>query len=55
MLKTNALQRDNDPKSFYPKSSKGYKWNNLLRNIWYDREKYEGKGVVVIPSNPNAL
>ena len=39
----------------------------LLRHIWYEKEEYEkeyeeveekeyeGKGVVVIPSNPNAL
>ena len=35
MLKTNALYRDNNPKSLYLKSSKGRKWNYLLRPIWY--------------------
>ena len=54
MLKTNALLSDNDPKSLYPKSSKSKKWD-LLSPIWYGREKYEGKGVVVILSDPNAL
>ena len=28
IIKTNALYRDNDPKSVYPKRSKGYQWNN---------------------------
>ena len=55
MIKTNTLYRDNDPDSLYPKSSKGYKWNNILKNIWANKGEYEGSGVVVIPSNPNAL
>ena len=67
MIKTNALYQNNDPKSPYPKSSGGDKWNKLLRHIWFkekEREKrleawrskeHEGKGVVVIPSDPNAL
>ena len=55
MLKTNALHRDNDPKGLYPKSSKSEKWVNLLSPIWHARFGYDGKGVVVIPSDPNAL
>ena len=54
MLKTNALHRNNDPKSLYPKNSKGDKWR-LLRYIWAKRREYEGEGVVVIPSDPNTL
>ena len=54
LIKTNALYRGNNPKSFYPKSSKGDKWN-LIRLIWAKRKVYEGEGVVVIPSDPNAL
>ena len=54
MLKTNALYRNNDPKSTNPKSSRSDKWN-LLRLIWAKRGDYEGEGVVVIPSDPNAL
>ena len=54
MLKTSAL-RDNNPKSLYPKGSKSEKWVSLLGPIWHDRFEYEGKGVVVILSNPNAL
>ena len=55
MIKTNTLHRDNDPNSLYPKSSKSYKWNNILKDIWANREEYEGSGVIVIPSDPNAL
>ena len=54
MLKTNALHRDNNPKSLYPKSSRSDKWR-LVKYIWAKRGEYEGEGVVVIPSDPNAL
>ena len=54
IVKTNALYRDNNPKSSHPKSSRSDKWN-LIRLIWAKRGEYEGKGVVVIPSDPNAL
>ena len=50
MLKTNALHRDNNPG--INKSSKSYKWTTILSPIWYGRKKYEGEGVVVIPSDP---
>ena len=70
MKKTNALYQNNDPESPFPKSSGGEKWTKLLSPMWdkykveKEREKrleawrkkgYEGKAVVVIPSNPNAL
>ena len=55
MLKTNTLHRNNNPDSNYPKSSKGQKWKRILKTIWDNREGYEGSGVIVIPSNPNAL
>ena len=54
ILKTNALCRGNDPESNRPKSSKAPKWNNIHSEIWQNRKKFEGKGVVVIPSDPNA-
>ena len=54
MLKTNALHRSYDPNNPNPRSSKSDKWN-LIRLIWARRGEYEGKGVVVIPSDPNAL
>ena len=55
LLKTNALHHDYDPNNPNPRSSKSDKWKKILSPIWHNREKYEGKGVVVIPSDPNAL
>ena len=58
MIKTNALHRGNNPKNSYPKASKSDKWNYILKPIWGNRERYsvyKGEGVVVIPSDPNAL
>ena len=53
-----VLHRGDNPKNPYPKASGSYKWLFLLRPIWFGlepKEGYEGKGVVVIPSDPNAL
>ena len=55
MVKSNALRAGNNPESRKPKSSKSYKWNTFLKHIWNNRGIYEGKGVTVIPSDPNAL
>ena len=56
MITSNALHRDDNPKNPYPKASKGLKWTFLLGPIWkMKKEGYEGEGVVVIPSDPNAL
>ena len=58
MIMTNALHRNNDENNPYPKASGGYKWLNILRPIWFNKKPkkgYEGYGVVVIPSDPNAL
>ena len=59
MEKTNVLHQGNNPNNPHAKSSKSKKWNNILTYIWHtgkfpDKE-YEGSGVVVIPSDPNAL
>ena len=57
MLKTNALHKDYNPRKG-PRSSRGNKWTSILSSIWFGekpKEGYEGKGVVVIPSDPNAL
>ena len=60
MVKTNALHKDYNPNNPHPRSSRGDKWN-LIREIWANRENikkkegYKGEGVVVIPSDPNAL
>ena len=67
MVMTNALHRDNDEDNPHPKGNhKTFKWLNIIRPIWYKnkrgvyrfpkkKEGQEGKGVVVIPSDPNAL
>ena len=56
LLKTNALHHNYDPNSPNPRSSRSDQWKKkILGPIWHNREKYEGKGVVVIPSDPNAL
>ena len=60
MVKTNAFHTNYNPNNPYPRSSRSDKWN-LVRKIWAYREDikkkggYEGEGVVVIPSDPNAL
>ena len=59
MLKTNAIHKDNNPNNRRAKGNyKGDKWENILNPIWEEimnKKEYEGKGVVVIPSDPNAL
>ena len=56
MIMTNALHRNNDENNPYPKGSGSTKWRKLLSPIWYKKKGgYEGEGVVVIPSDPNAL
>ena len=56
MIKTNALHRDYDPNNPLPRGSKSDKWKNILAPIWHTREKYyEGKVVVIMSSDPNAL
>ena len=61
LFKTNAINQDFDPNNPYPRASRGYKWQNIVSLIWAEKtagkafEKTAGKGVVVIPSDPNAL
>ena len=64
LLKTNVLHRNFDPENPYPRASSSYKWENILRPIWDEitagkglpkPPKTKGSGVVVIPSDPNAL
>ena len=56
MMKTNALHHDYDPNNRLPRGSKSDKWKNILAPIWHTHEKYyEGEGVVIMPSDPNAL
>ena len=55
MIKTNALHHNYDPNNSHPRASDSFKWMKLLRHIWHEKEKYEGKGVEFISSDPNAL
>ena len=69
LFKTNVLHRNFDPKNPNPRASGGKKWTNILKHIWNEKttgkefgitslkefKKTAGKGVVVIPSDPNAL
>ena len=66
MIMTNALHRNNDEDNPHPKGSGSIKWRKLLGPIWHrkkggvytfpkKKEGYQGEGVVVIPSDPNAL
>ena len=57
MISTNAIRRNNDPTNPRPKSSRSWKWTNVVKDIWYNRNTYEGEGTktIVIPSDPNAL
>ena len=62
MLLTNALHRDYNPSNQYPRGSKSDKWNRFLSPIWHRgrfaewrKEGYEGKCIVIMSSDPNAL
>ena len=61
MLKTNAIHKGNNEYNIRAKGNyRGAKWKNIISPIWKEimknmGEEYKGKGVVVIPSDPNAL
>ena len=63
LKRTHVLRQGNNPNNPHAKSSGGKKWNNILTFIWHtgrfpqkgEFELHEGQGVVVIPSDPNAL
>ena len=62
MIKTNALHKNYNPDNPYPRSSKSDKWLEILGPIWsrkrlaeWQKKSYEGKGVVIMSSDPNAL
>ena len=55
LVKTHVLHKGNNPNSPYPKSSKSDKWLGILSEIWRHRKELGGKGVVIMPSDPNAL
>ena len=51
------MRRENYPINPRPKSSKSRKWNDVVKDIWDDKDSFEGTGTktIVIPSHPNAL
>ena len=51
LIETDAMRSPKNPNK--PKSSKGAKWALLRENVWKGLKK--GRGVTVIPSDPNAL
>ena len=55
LKKTKALHRDFNPFNPNPRGSTGEKWNAILAPIWYEMKGYDGKGIVIMPSDPNAL
>ena len=61
LFKSNAIYQNFIPNNTYPRANRGYKWQNIISFIWAERtagkevERTDGKGVVVIPSDPNAL
>ena len=68
LKKTNTLHHNFDPNNPYPRASTSYKWKEILSPIWEEIKKEKaageglvkppktkGSGVVVIPSDPNAL
>ena len=62
LFKTNAINQDFNKNNPYPRASKSYKWQNIVSLIWAEKtagkkigETSVGSGVVVIPSDPNAL
>ena len=56
LRKTHVLHQGNNPNNPYSKSSKSYKWNRFLRHIWeYRGVRFEGEGIVIMSSDPNAL
>ena len=56
MIMTNALHRGNNEDNPHPKGSGSIKWKKGgVYTYPKKKEGYEGEGVVVIPSDPNAL
>ena len=51
MTSTSALRRGNDPASPFPKSNKGYKWNNIIKPIYdkhLDRRRLEKEQAQIV-------
>ncbi len=58
MVTTNALRKGNDANNTIPKANRGWKWKNIMKDIWDEKDQFLGRGLgttVVLPSDPNAL
>ena len=55
MVKSNVLHSDYDPKKNRPRSSRSYKWTNILSDISDNRKNYGESGVIIISGDPNAF
>ena len=60
LLKTNSIDRNNDPTSNNPAGNRrGHKWKNLIEPIWHNiqagKKGKKGSGVIIIPSDRNTL
>ena len=55
LKKTNALHHNFNPKNPNPRSSRSGKLIKLLSPIWHEMGGYEGEGIVIMSSDPNAL
>ena len=51
LIQTNAMHSVKNTNK--PKANKGYKWTHVI--IWDEQKKTKGKGIVIIPEDPNAL
>ena len=45
MHSTNALRRNNDESETKPKANKRWKWKNILKPIWNEKDLYTGFGM----------
>ena len=59
MVNTNALRKGNSASNAIPKANRGWKWKNLMKGIWQNKDQIQGSGLatppVILPSDPNAL
>ena len=58
---TNAFTRNNDESETKPKANKSWKWNNILKPIWNEKDLNKGNGLIpsvpaiILPCVPIAL
>ena len=55
LKKTNALHHNSNLKNPNPRRNRSEKWIKLLSPIWHEMGGYEGEGIVILSSDPNAL